>query len=172
MGLGLVGGPQLSGDKVAEELKKMDVTHVVYLADVMCSFLTNELYHAPEFSLVPVCREGEAVPVATGLWMAGQKPVVLHQNSGFLEAGDSVIQVGKDLKVPLLMLIGYRGYRRNRAEMTDPPGIYIEPVLNAMKLLYEVIETDLDIPKLAELQTKAESLKTPVVGLIAWELAW
>ena len=124
MGLGLVGGPQLSGDKVAEELKKMGVTHVVYLADVMCSFLTNVLHKAPEFTLVPVCREGEAVPVATGLWMAGKKPVVLHQNSGFLEAGDSVTQVGMDLKVPLLMLIGYRGYRRNRDEIRcgDRPG--------------------------------------------------
>jgi sulfopyruvate decarboxylase subunit alpha len=172
MGLGLVGKPQLSGNTMAEELKKMGVTHVVYLADVMCSFLTNMLHSSQDFSLVPVCREGEAVPVATGLWMAGQKPVVLHQNSGFLEAGDSVIQVGKDLKVPLLMLIGYRGYRRNRDEMTDPPGIYIEPVLKAMNLPYEVIETDPDIPKLAELQTKAEGLQTPVVGLIAWELAW
>ena len=170
MGTETVGQPSLTGSKVAEELIKCGITHVVWVADVMCSFLTEELKKRPECTLIPVCREGEALPVATGLIMGGKEPITLCQNSGFLESGDSVTQIGLNLNIPLLMLIGYRGYRHNKAEVTDPPALYIEPVLNAMGIKSYTIETDEDIPSISRAYKKAHETKKPVAVLIAWEL--
>ena len=41
----------------------------------------------PDFLIIPVCREGEAMAVAAGLWVGGAKPVILIQNTGLLNLG-------------------------------------------------------------------------------------
>ena len=43
----------------------------------------------PSITVVPVAREGEAIPVAAGLFLAGQNPVISIQNAGFYAAGDA-----------------------------------------------------------------------------------
>lgn len=168
---GMVGLPRFSPEKVVTELKGLGITHVIYLTDFMTGLIVDRLIKSsPEITLVSVCREGEAQAIAAGLWMAGKKPLVVMQNSGFLESGDSVTGIAVELQAPILMLIGYRGFFYDRSvKKLDAPSIYIEPVLKAMDIPYHIIETDDDIPKITELQLQAEKLRKPVAALIAWE---
>ena len=61
--------------------------------------------------------------------MGGKKPVVLIQNTGMMESGDSIRGLALDINLPLVMLIGYRGWnapRRHpglggRLHGADPP---------------------------------------------------
>jgi len=61
---------------------------------------------------VTVTREGEAFAVASGLWLGGAHPVVLIQNTGLLESGDSLRGTAMRMGVPLLCLVTYRGYHK------------------------------------------------------------
>ena len=88
---------------------------------------------------IPVCREGEAIPIAAGLYAGGKKPVVAIQNTGFLESGDSVRGLAIPLGIPLPIVIGYRGYKKD-GPMTDTAAIYIEPILKAWGIKYYVVD--------------------------------
>ena len=121
-----------------------------------------------EITPVPVCREGEAIAVAMGLILGGKKPVVLHQITGFYESGDSVRGLALDLQLPLLILLGYRGWQRERP-ITDSAAIYGEPILKAWGIKHYLVETDEDLPKISRAYQEAQEGKRPVVVLIGRE---
>ena len=79
-----------------------------------------------DLQVVPVCREGESFAIALGLIIGGKTPAVLIQDTGFFESGDSVRGLALDGKLPLLTLIGYRGWRHGRP-MADSTGQLSNP---------------------------------------------
>jgi len=117
-----------------------------------------------EITLVPFCREGEGVAIAAGLILGGKKPVMLYQNVGLYEAGDSVRLVSFELRLPLLMLIGYRGWRG-----TDSAGIILEPTLDAWGIKYYLVQSDEDVGKISIGDKQAQETNKPVAILIARE---
>ena len=85
---------------VVEELKKNKISHVVWLPDSETNFLFQLLDNEPTLDLVPVCREGETMAIAAGLWVGGKRPIVLIQNTGVFEAGDSIRGLALDVNQP------------------------------------------------------------------------
>ena len=155
----------LTAQRVLDELKKWGVTHIVWLPDSEARFMYEAMMGQDEISLVPVCREGEAIAIATGLILGGKKPVVLHQNSGLFESGDSVVSLSLDLELPVLLLIGYRGWRRD-TPMTDAAGIFLEPTLKAWGINHYLMETDEDVEKISTGFREIEETNRPVAILI------
>ena len=153
---------------ILDELKKNDVTHVVWLPDSETNFLFERMVAEPSIELVPVCREGESMAVAARLWVGGKKPVVLIQNTGIYESGDSIRGLGIDVNQPLLMLIGYRGWSRHGI-VTDSAARYIEHILHAWGINYYLIETDEDASRLSVAAEEAERNQKPVAVLIGTE---
>ena len=121
----------------------------MWLPDSEASFMYEAMMSQHEITLVPVCREGETIAIATGLILGGKKPVVLHQNTGFFESGDSVRGLALDLQLPLLLLIGYRGWQRS-APVTDSAALFLEPILDTWGINHYLIETDEDLDKISE----------------------
>ena len=118
---------------IIEELKKNEFTHVVWLPDSETNFMYQLLTNEPSLDLVPVCREGETMAIAAGLWVGGKKPVVLIQNTGIFESGDSIRGLGLDINQPLVMLIGYRGWTR-RGATPDSAAKFIEHILESFSI--------------------------------------
>ena len=119
-----------------------------------------------DFAVVPVCREGEAIAIASGLMLGGKNPVVLHQNTGFFESGDSVRGLGLDLQLPLLLLISYRGWRRN-SPITDSAALFLDPILNAWAISHYLVETNEDVGDVSLAFKEAHDSQKPVAVLIA-----
>ena len=158
----------LAANKILDQLKQCGITHIIWLPDSESRFMYDSLLSRPEFTLVPVCREGEAIPIATGLMLGGKKVVVLHQNTGFFESGDSIRGLALDLHLPLLLLIGYRGWQREHP-LTDSAAIFTEPILDAWKIRHYLIENDEDTIKITTGYKEAQKIKGPVVILIGTE---
>ena len=158
----------LTAKRVLDELKKCGVTHIVWLPDSEAIFMYEVMMSQHEITLVPVCREGEAIAIATGLILGGKNPVVLHQNTGFFESGDSVRGLGLDLDLPLLLLIGYRGWRRD-APMTDSAAIFLEPMLDTWGIKHYLVETDEDMGKVSTSYQEAQETNRMVAILIGRE---
>jgi hypothetical protein len=105
----------LSADELLELLEGEGVTHVIGLPDNDTAPLLDMLSDHPRVRLVRVAREGEAFAIASGLWIGGATPVVVIQNTGLLEAGDALRGTASRMGVPLVILVGYRGYAKMRA---------------------------------------------------------
>lgn len=158
----------LSAIGVLKQLHMNGVTHIVSLPDTESNFLHSRVNSDPNLSLISVAREGECVPIAAGLWIGGQIPIVMIQNTGLLESGDSVRGLALDVDFPLVIFVGYRGWTRN-GEIKDSAAILTEPTLNAWGLPYYLIESDLDVSKITEAFKKADMEHRPIVLLIGAE---
>ena len=153
---------------VREQLHRNGVTHLVWLPDTETSFLYDEITRDPELTIVPVCREGESMAVAAGLWVGGKKPVVMIQNTGLFESGDSVRGLALDIDFPLVMIVGYRGWTRHGVTR-DSAARYTEPILHAWGINYYLVETDSDAERMSLAFDEAERTERPVACLIGSE---
>ena len=153
---------------IIEELKKNNFTHVVWLPDSETNFMYQLLTNEPTLDLVPVCREGETMAIAAGLWVGGMKPVVLIQNTGIFESGDSIRGLGLDINQPVGMLVGYRGWSRH-GSTTDSAARFIEHILHAWGISYYLIETDDDAGRITSALEEAERTNKPVAVLVGTE---
>ena len=158
----------LTDHKIVDALKKCGITHIVWLPDSETRFMYEAMMSQHEITLIPVCREGEAVAIAAGLMLGGKEPVVLHQNTGFFESGDSLRGLALDYQLPLLLLLGYRGWRRD-APMIDSAAIFLEPVLDALGIKHYLVETDEDVEMICIGYKEAHETSKPVAILIGRE---
>lgn len=153
---------------VVEELKKNNISHVVWLPDSETNFMYQLLTNEPTLDLVPVCREGETMAIAAGLWIGGKRPIVLIQNTGIFESGDSIRGLGLDINQPLVMLVGYRGWTR-RGVTNDSAAVFIEHILHTWGINYYLIETDDDADRISVAIAEAERTQKPVAVLVGTE---
>ena len=159
---------QLSPEVVLNELKKQKVTHVVWLPDSETNWLYLLMKAEPSLHLVAVPREGLACSTAAGLAAGGKTPVILIQNTGLMESGDSTRGWLLGLSVPVVMMVGLRGWTRHGVT-TDTAAVYTEPFLNAFGLKYYIVESDADANRIGVAFEEARKTKRPVVVLVADE---
>ena len=158
----------LHPSSVVAELKKNNISHVVWLPDSETNFMFQLLTNEPTLDLVPVCREGETMAIAAGLWVGGKRPIVLIQNTGIFEAGDSIRGLGLDVNQPLVMLVGYRGWSRHGLTK-DSAARFIEHILHAWGITYYLIETDEDADRISLAIDEADRTSKPVAVLVGTE---
>ncbi len=163
-----VTGLGLSAERVLKELKDLNFTHVVWLPDSEANFMYQVLSTDPDLKLIQVCREAETMAIAVGLMVGGKQPVCLIQNTGLMESGDSLRGLVIDLKLPMLIMVGYRGWRGG-APMTDTAGAYLEPILDAWGVKHYLIESDNDAGRIADAWKEAQATSAPVAVLIGRE---
>jgi len=162
--------PGLHASIIVEELKENGVTHIVWLPGSETAFMHQAMVAEPSIHCVPVCREGESMAIATGLWVGGKTPVVLIQNTGFFESGDSIRGLCLDVGVPLVIMVGYRGYTRHGLT-TDSAARYIEHILHAWEINYYLVESDSDVGRVSLAFEEAQRVSRPVAVLIGKETA-
>ena len=123
-----------------QALRDAGVTHVVGLPDTETGPVFDALAESESPRLVPVCREGEAIAIAAGLWAGGKHPVVLIQSTGLFESGDSLRNVAFELDAPVNLIVGYRGHSgKPNAGAPDTARRFLEPILNAWEVPYEMV---------------------------------
>jgi sulfopyruvate decarboxylase subunit alpha len=131
----------LDGPSVAAALKDCGVTHVVWIPDSEIGTWESALLAEPALQLLRVCREGEAIAVAAGLYLGGKRPVVMMQCTGLFDAGDSLRNFVHDLKLPLFFVIGVRSYYLHQEGKTnDTCPVFTEPILRAWQVPFVVFD--------------------------------
>ncbi|GMR23672.1 MAG: hypothetical protein BMS9Abin37_2122 [Acidobacteriota bacterium] len=164
---------------LVDELERNDVSHVVGIPDNTSAAAFRLLADTSSIELLTVTREGEAFAVASGLWLGGAKPLVLIQNTGFLESGDSLRGTAVRMGVPLVCLVTYRGYAKLPPERThgvltradiDSVAVVTEPTLDAWRVPYELYRSDADIARVQRAFDQANELSRPVALLVTQAL--
>jgi sulfopyruvate decarboxylase TPP-binding subunit len=158
----------LRPETLVEEFKKNRVTHVVTIPDSETNYLYELMRKQPWLDIVPAAREGETFAIALGLMVGGKVPVVLIQNTGMMESGDSIRGMALDSGFPLVMVVGYRGWTRHGV-VTDSAARSTEPFLHAFRINYYLVEQDVDAPRISLAFEEARAAKRPVAVLVGDE---
>ncbi len=164
-------------------LIRAGVTHVVGIPDNTSGPLFDEVRRHPTLRLVTVTREGEAIAIASGLWLGGALPIVVIQNTGLLEAGDSIRGTALRMGAPLTLVITGRGYAKMRAaglsattELTrellirpdiDSTALLTEGTLDAWGVPWSECTSDDDpVAAIAETMREAEAEQRPTALIV------
>src|ERR1700675_81842 len=127
----------------------------------------------PEMILVRLAKEEEGVGVSAGAHFAGVKSAMLMQNHGFLASINGIVSFAHLYKLPLLMLISYRGSFGERDPWQTQGGNVTEPLLRALGIPYFFLDGWETVKKrIRQAQTLAESSLQPVALLLMRELMW
>ena len=127
----------------------------------------------PEMILVRLAKEEEGIGVSAGAHFAGVKSAMLMQNHGFLASINGIVSFAHLYKIPLLMLISYRGSFGERDPWQTQGGNVTEPVLRALRIPYSFLDAPETAKKrIRQAQTLAESSMQPVALLLTRDLMW
>ncbi len=127
----------------------------------------------PDMILVRLNKEEEGVGISAGAHFAGRKSVMLMQNHGFLTSINGIVSLAQLYRIPLLMLISYRGEMGERDPWQTEGGLVTEPVLQALGIPYRKLrEPDGVAKEIREAQTLADSSLRPVALLLTRDLMW
>ena len=108
-------------------------------AGVPCSFLTpfiNSVIDDPEMQYVSAANEGDAVAIASGAALAGQRTVAMMQNSGLGNAVSPLSSLNWVFRIPVLLIVTLRG----------EPGLTDEPQHELMGQITGRLLDELQIP--------------------------
>ncbi len=158
----------ISAAAMLDQIEACGYTDIIWLPDSESAAMYDAILARPAIRLVPVAREGEAIPIAAGLIVTGRRPVVQVQNTGYFETGDSIRGLAIDLALPLVMIIGYRGWKPD-GTATDSAALYLEPTLAAWSIPHSLVTRDGELGRIAEAQRAAEARPGPVAVLVAGE---
>ncbi|MBN2318482.1 MAG: hypothetical protein JXR49_05365 [Acidobacteria bacterium] len=156
---------------VLSEIKKNGVTHIVGVPDNGSRALYQKLWADPDIRVVPVTREGEAFALASGLFLGGKKPMVLIQNTGFFDSGDAYRGTVLNMAIPLVMLIGYRGYETmSGTGSVDTAATFFEPILKGWEVPYFVMRSSSESRLISDAFSKSEDTSLPVAVIYPGEM--
>lgn len=90
-----------------EQLHRMGFDRAIGVPDSQLNAILGKLGERLPVTITP--REDVAVAAACGLSLAGGRPLLYMKNAGLFAAGDALVSLAIDLKVPLTLLVGWAG---------------------------------------------------------------
>ena len=151
-----------AGVRVMSALPETWLVHLIRLAD-----------DDPTTILVRLAKEEEGVGISAGAHLAGVKSAMLMQNHGFLASINGIVSLAHLYKIPLLMLISYRGEFGERDPWQTQGGGVTEALLQSLGIPYKrLAHPDHIAARIRAAQTLAESALKPVALLLCRDLMW
>jgi sulfopyruvate decarboxylase subunit alpha len=162
-----------NSELIYEALKECDIKLVSALPETWLVHLIRLADDDPEMTLVRLAKEEEGVGISAGAHFAGIKSAMLMQNHGFLASINGIVSFAHLYKLPLLMLISYRGTFGERDPWQTQGGNVTEPLMRALGIPYSFLDTAESVKKrVRQAQTLAESSLQPVALLLTRDLMW
>src|ERR671914_248869 len=140
-----------AGVEVVSALPETWLVHLIRMAE-----------DDPEMILVRLAKEEEGVGISAGAYLAGAKSAMLMQNHGFLASINGIVSCAQLYRIPLLMLISYRGEFGERDPWQTEGGGVTEAVLRALRIPFACLDQPAHVaPRIAKAQTLSLSANKP-----------
>ena len=163
----------ISSKVIFDALKGCDVRMLSALPETWLVHLIRMADDDPEMTLVRLAKEEEGVGISAGAHFAGVKSAMLMQNHGFLASINGIVSFAHLYKIPLLMVISYRGTFGERDPWQTQGGNVTESLLRAMGIPYSFLDRiEIVEKRIRHAQTLAESSLQPVALLLTRDLMW
>ena len=154
-------------------LKACGVRLISALPETWLVHLIRMAEDDPEMILVRLAKEEEGVGISAGAHLAGAKSAMLMQNHGFLASVNGIVSLARLYRIPLLMLISYRGEFGERDPWQTEGGGATESVLRALSIPHERLDEPTHVAhRIKKAETLAESSLKPVALLLGRDLMW
>jgi sulfopyruvate decarboxylase TPP-binding subunit len=161
-------------EQLVGSLKGAGIDFVTYVPETRLSQILPLLRKEPDIQLVPVASEAEAVTIAAGATLGGKQAACYMESTGLYVSAYSLLTIGRQLGVPLLLIVGYLGGfedQRNSFLYTTI-GSRTIPHLQGLGIEHRVVTTgsELDV-MLPDALRAMNAMRQPVALLFAGEFS-
>lgn len=158
---------------IYDALKACDVRLMSALPETWLLHLIRLAEEDPDVTLVRLAKEEEGIGISAGAHLAGVKSALLMQNHGFLASINGIVSLAHLYKIPLLMLISFRGDFGERDPWQTQGGGVTEALLHGLGIPFQRLEQPGHVTaRIRQAQTLAESALKPVALLLCRDLMW
>lgn len=140
-----------------------------FFTGVPCSLLSGliaELESDREIGYIPSVREDAGVGLCAGAYMGGRQPVLLMQNSGFGYSLNAFTSLNLIYKIPVLVIMSWRGCGGKDAPEHIIMGDINEQLLETSGMEYAVLDENNADQLLATAFKKINNEKVPYTLLV------
>jgi sulfopyruvate decarboxylase subunit alpha len=156
-----------------DALRANEISVISALPETWLVHLIRMAEEDPEVHLIRLAKEEEGVGISAGAYLAGAKSAMLMQNHGFLQSVNGIVSLAHLYRIPLLMLISYRGEFGERDPWQTEGGGYTEAVLQALRIPFQRLDDPARVGHhVRKAQTLAYSSLRPVALLLCRDLMW
>ena len=154
-------------------LKSAGITLLSALPETWLVHVMQLAEDDPDMTLIRLNKEEEGVGISTGAHLAGRKSAMLMQNHGLLTSVNGIVSVAQLYRIPLLLVVSYRGEMGERDPWQTEGGQVTEPLLRALGIIYrKLVKPETVAYEIKQAQTLAESSLRPVALLLTRDLMW
>lgn len=159
-----------SASATVDRIVELGFTDAVIIPDSESARLFERLIECDDVDVVSPTREGEGIAIAAGLCVGGRKALVVLQNTGLMEAGDALRGCGIGPRIPLRLMVGWRGYTGALAGRVPIDSAYpaTEPLLEAWNIPTWHLMTDDHLDVIDEMDRRAAETSLPAAVLTGW----
>lgn len=93
-------------------------------------------------NIIITTREEEAIGIAAGMSMSNSASLVFMQNAGFANSLSTITSLVELYQIPMIFLIGWRGYLKNDAPEHTKIGAIQPELLKTLELESEILTED------------------------------
>jgi sulfopyruvate decarboxylase subunit alpha len=158
----------IDGRELAAAIRALGVTHVVCVPDTVQRSAIAALAALETPKLVYVCTEDEAMGINAGLYITGNRPMLLIQNNGLYACLNTLKGIALDAQVPTFLLIGQFGRDPKLSVEANPKRMVhrLEPTLDVWGVPHVRLDGPGDLPKLRTAWDRAWSTFGPSAALV------
>ena len=153
----------MRGDELARELRGQGFD---FFTGVPCSLVASLITALEPHGYVAETREDAALGLAAGAALAGRRPLVLMQNSGFGVSLNALGSLQDIYALPCLLVITWRGYQGNDAPEHLVMGEAMPKVLDAMKIPWRELDPHAAGADVAWARTRLDERPGPVALIV------
>ena len=123
--------------KVFNYLLKNGVKNFIGVPDSTMKYFIDEGFKKNKILITT--REEEAIGIAAGMSMSRSNSLVFMQNAGFANSISTITSLVQLYEIPMIFLIGWRGFLKNDAPEHAKIGKIQPKLLQALSLQYKVL---------------------------------
>ena len=124
-----------------------------FFVSVPCSLLDEVieiLETDKDVTYTPVTREEEGIGILAGAYLAGRRPAIVMQNSGYGNIVNAICSLTNYYNIPIVMLVSHRGSAGERIEAQVPMGEAVQGVMEASGVKCVSVEHPAELDRVDE----------------------
>ena len=129
---------ELTQRKIFQYLLKNDIENFIGVPDSTLKHFINE--GIKKKKIIITNREEEAIGIAAGMSLSKSKSLVFMQNAGFANSLSTITSLIDLYNIPIIFIIGWRGYLKNDAPEHEKIGMIQPKLLSDIKLKNKIID--------------------------------
>jgi sulfopyruvate decarboxylase subunit alpha len=156
--------------RIADELAACGVKLVASLPDNWLMDVIDTIKHDDRFVHVPVNREESAIGLCSGAYMGGMGSAALMGASGFMTVIYALTKINYTYEIPLFLIATLRGAVGDHHKHHISNGLYLQPVLNAINMPYQIVGASDDVDLISRCYRHTRTFSRPMVVLLTRDL--